>query len=306
MFFAVVRSCGQLSKSFPGVAFTASLQKSASWHLLKNLLLVNWMAMKQKKFANHFGTVKLSSNLGGSIVFVFERRMELEGKKTKPWIWWGESSWCKKWGVHDKEQGWMLQYISCVWVKSWWPRGHPKDGSDGSVVRWRCPFFWRPDMLKKGSTFHPSWHIFSPFFWKMDSKSRLLDGPLLCWFALVTSSCRSDLRVYLKRYLKWHMLDWSKVSSKVENKAEVQRGNFCFSCIPHFDLFKHSENIIAQQQVNAKFLLFTCQLSFRILHFQNNDHDSISVGGRSLTLFQLVPKRNKWHLLFGILLFQIF
>ena len=36
--------------------------------------------MKQKKFANHFGTVKLLSHLGGSIVFVFERRMELEEK----------------------------------------------------------------------------------------------------------------------------------------------------------------------------------------------------------------------------------
>lgn len=104
MFFAVVRSCGQLSKSFPGVAFTASLQKSASWHLLKNLLLVNWMAMKQKKFANHFGTVKLSSNLGGSIVFVFERRMELEGKKNQ--------------AVDLMRRVFLVQEVRCTWQRT--------------------------------------------------------------------------------------------------------------------------------------------------------------------------------------------
>ncbi len=99
-----------------------------------------------------------------------------------------------------------------------WPPISSLKLSGGDVL-----FFGGPTCFKR-STFHPSQQI--SFIFNLESKSRLPDGPLLCSFALVTLSCRSDLRVYLKRYLKWHMLDCSKVSNKVEQTCRSAARKF--------------------------------------------------------------------------------
>ena len=161
MFFAVVTS--RLVDSFQSRSQASRLpllcrspHLDTCWFIF--CLWIEWLWNK-KKFANQSGTVKLSSNLGVQS-FLFPDGIRREKKPSR--------GFDKASLLGARSEVYMTKnkvgcFISCVWLSHGDLEVTPKM-VQSEVVRWRCPSFWRPDMLRKGSTFQPAWQIFSLFF----------------------------------------------------------------------------------------------------------------------------------------------